>query len=319
MAVAVKCEDAPLVSVGLPVYNGERYLRQSIDSILNQTYREFEFIIVDNASTDSTEQICRDYARRDPRIRYHRNDVNIGAPRNFNKVFELSKGKYLKWSTSDDYCAPEYIEKCLEVMESNPEVVLCYPKAILIDAEGTHIGKYDDSMRLQQSLASERFIDLLMKIRLAHHHLGLIRSSELKRTSLHGAHIAADINFLAELTLYGKFTELPDYLLYRRLHPGSSSWDRKSRSRQLPRRKGVQLDSWAAMKSFFAAVRRSPTSGWEKRTMYKHLLRKMVWERRPLSNELSEALQLFYRRFLARIGRLAPGVAHILGKSREIW
>ena len=90
------------VSVALPVYNGERYLRIAIEAILTQTYQDFEFIISDNASTDSTEQICREYAAIDKRICYHRNEKNIGAPRNFNRAFELSHGEYLKWATCDD-------------------------------------------------------------------------------------------------------------------------------------------------------------------------------------------------------------------------
>jgi glycosyltransferase involved in cell wall biosynthesis len=87
----------PRVSIGLPVFNGEKYLAEALDSILSQTYRDFKLIISDNASTDRTEQICREYAAKDRRIRYYRNEKNIGAPKNFNRVFELSSGKYFRW------------------------------------------------------------------------------------------------------------------------------------------------------------------------------------------------------------------------------
>ena len=285
----------PRVSVGLPVYNRERYLCTSIESILNQTYQDFELIITDNASTDNTEQICREYAAKDGRIRYHRNKENIGAPKNFNLAFELSNGEYLKWATSDDYVGPEMIEKAVEVLDSNPDVVLCYPNAEIIDAEGKFLEYYDDVLNLQDSKASGRFIKLLTRIGLAHQHLGLIRCSMLKKTSLHGNFIAADINFLAELTLYGKFYELPEYLLYRRFHPDSSSWDRASRARQLefsdPRRGGsIRLDRWESTKRFFAAVRRCPAPLREKIEMYNYLLRRILWQKGELGRELRCAL-----------------------------
>lgn len=294
----------PRVSVGLPVYNGERYLRISIESILAQTYSDFELIITDNASTDNTAQICREYAAIDKRIQYYRNEKNIGAPKNFNRAFELSHGEYLKWATSDDYVAPEMIEKCVEVLDRNPDVVLCYPNAKLIDAEGTFLANYDDVLDLQDPVASHRFIQLLNRIQLAHQHLGLIRSSALKRTCLHGNFIAADINFLAELSLYGKFYELPEYLLFRRFHPASSSWDRKSRARQLefsdPGRVRVRLDTWEASWGFLAAVRRSPASFRDKSAMYRFLFHRMFWQKDTLVRELMGACSKVCRHFLGR-------------------
>jgi glycosyltransferase involved in cell wall biosynthesis len=95
----------PLVSVGLPVYNGERYLSRALDSILEQSLSDFELIISDNASSDTTEAICRDYARRDPRIRYVRQRENLGAPRNWNFVVHEARGRYFKWASASDYCA----------------------------------------------------------------------------------------------------------------------------------------------------------------------------------------------------------------------
>ena len=103
----------PKVSIGLPVYNGERYLREALDSILGQTFRDFELIICDNASTDETAAICADYAARDPRIRYHRQTHNIGATANFNHTFELARGAYFKWAAHDDVLAPTWLEKCV--------------------------------------------------------------------------------------------------------------------------------------------------------------------------------------------------------------
>src|SRR5215207_1517689 len=109
--------DLPRVSVGLPVYNGENYLAEAIDSVLAQTYQNFELIISDNASTDSTEEICRDYAARDRRIRYFREPQNRGAAWNFNHTFELARGEYFKWVAHDDVIGPQYLARTVDQLD----------------------------------------------------------------------------------------------------------------------------------------------------------------------------------------------------------
>ena len=114
----------PRVTIGLPVYNGQNYLVETLESLLAQTYTDFELVISDNASTDRTEAICRQYAAGDARIRYYRNDENIGASANYNRAFELGRGEYFKWAAHDDLLAPTYLERCVEVLDANPDVVL---------------------------------------------------------------------------------------------------------------------------------------------------------------------------------------------------
>src|SRR5512139_3267591 len=118
--------DKPRVSIGVPVYNGENFLKDALDSLLAQTFKDFEIVIADNVSTDQTEEICRSYAAKDARIRYYRNETNIGAGPNHNRVFELSRGEYFKWVCHDDMCAPEFLERCIEVLDRDPSVVLCH-------------------------------------------------------------------------------------------------------------------------------------------------------------------------------------------------
>src|SRR5688572_7662493 len=125
--------ECPKVSIGLPVYNGENYLSQALDSLLGQTYSDFELIISDNGSTDRTQEICRAYAIKDRRVRYFRSATNRGAAWNFNNVFALSSGKYFKWAAHDDICAPEFLERCLEVLECDPGIVVCFPKTMQMD------------------------------------------------------------------------------------------------------------------------------------------------------------------------------------------
>jgi glycosyltransferase involved in cell wall biosynthesis len=116
--------DKALVSIGMPVYNGERFLRQALDALLAQDYEHFELVISDNASTDKTRAICLEYAARDERIRYYRNDENTGALRNFNRVFELSSGEYFMWAAHDDRWEPSFISRLMEAFRNNAEVVL---------------------------------------------------------------------------------------------------------------------------------------------------------------------------------------------------
>jgi glycosyltransferase involved in cell wall biosynthesis len=289
--------DSPLITIGLPVYNSERYLRQSLDSLLAQTYSDFVLVISDNASTDGTAQICQDYAAADPRIEYSRNETNIGNPRNFNKVFEMTKTRYLKWSTADDYWGSSFLERALEVMESDPTIALCYPQAVIVDADGGSPTNYDDVLHLVQEDPADRFLSLISSIKLAHQHLGLIRMSHLRQTHLLGTHVASDINLLAELTLYGKFFELPHRSFFRRFHKDSGSWKRDDANHQAKRYHAAgagpeRLKTWRFDLSFFGAVNGSPLPKASKMRLYRYLLRRMIWHRDSLVSELVQYVGL---------------------------
>jgi glycosyltransferase involved in cell wall biosynthesis len=284
---------APRVTIGLPVYNSERFLAASLESLLAQTYRDFVLVISDNASTDRTAEICTRYSKIDPRVQYFRNDVNIGNPRNFNRVFELTRTPFLKWSTADDFWAPTFLERAMEVMDSQPTVVLCYPQAVLVDASGGNPQNYDDVLNLTQDDPASRFIQLLETIKLAHQHLGVIRTSMLRRTHLLGLHVGSDINLLAELTLHGKFVELPERLFFRRFHEDSGSWKRGDAEHEARRyhastKRPVRFAAWRAHCGHFAAVRSSPLALGSKVRLYKYLLRRAVASRRRLLTELRQ-------------------------------
>jgi glycosyltransferase involved in cell wall biosynthesis len=129
-------KEPPKVSVGMPVFNGDRFIAETIDSILAQTFGDFELIISDNASTDGTEKICRQYADDDGRIRYVRNRENLGAAYNYNQTFHLSSGDYFKWACHDDLLRPEFLERCVEVLDRDPSAVLVYTDWAPIDETG---------------------------------------------------------------------------------------------------------------------------------------------------------------------------------------
>ena len=208
----------PKVSIGLPVYNGERYISEAIESILNQTFPDFELVISDNASTDRTYEIVRNYKKTDSRIHYHRNNSNMGAAYNYNRAFKLSSGEFFKWASYDDKIAPSFLESCLEALTREQEGVLCYPRTVLIDENGDEIKTYQDNLNLMQQTPHERFSCLVRKINLANPVFGLIRSQNLRKTRLIGQYVGSDYITLIELCLQGTFVEIPDFLFFRRDH-----------------------------------------------------------------------------------------------------
>lgn len=232
-----QCEgtDRVMISVGMPVYNGEDYIASSIQSILDQTYSDFELIISDNASSDGTEAICREFATKDSRIRYYRNAENLGAARNYNRLVDLARARYFRWSNADDLLHPTLHERCLEVLESNSAAVLSYGKTVIINEIGEETGNYEDNLNITDGMASDRFAKFFEQVGLTNAIYGLMRTDAVRRTSIFGdgSLPAADIGFMAELILIGQFVEIPERLFYRRMHPdATSSYDRSDRKRE---------------------------------------------------------------------------------------
>ena len=129
--------DISHVSIGLPVFNGENFLPQALDSLLAQSFTDFELIISDNASTDKTEEICKNYAARDTRIRYIRQTSNMGGLENFNFVLSEARSKYFMWAAVDDQWAPEFIQLSLTALEDDPTAVGAFcPYQLMEDETG---------------------------------------------------------------------------------------------------------------------------------------------------------------------------------------
>jgi len=231
--------DKPCVSIGLPVFNGEKYLKEALDSILAQTYKDFELIISDNASTDRTQQICRSYAAKDGRIRYYRTKKNVGACKNFNRVVDLSRGEYFRWAAHDDVIAPEFLEKCVNVLDTDPSVVVCCSKTRFIDEHSQFRGTHSYKIRIGSRKPHERFGDIIsIKILCAYAIFGLIRLHLLRKTPLLASYIGSDRNLVVELGLIGRIYEIPEYLFYSRNHLQTCSTElcdfRSGNSYQIP-------------------------------------------------------------------------------------
>jgi glycosyltransferase involved in cell wall biosynthesis len=254
----------PRVAVGLPVYNAEQYLAPAIDSILGQTYADFELIISDNASTDRTAEICASYADSDPRVRYFRNDRNLGAAPNFNRAFAVSSSEYFKWAVYDDLVAPHFLERCVEALDQRPDAALCYTRATIIDESGAPTVDYDPGPDTGSSCPHDRFGNLILRPEYALQCLGLIRSNVLRQTRLHGSYPSSDEVLLAELALRGPFAEIPERLYLYRRHAAQSTGEPRQRMRMrffdTSMADRVTLPKWLYLFGCVEAVRRAPVS-----------------------------------------------------------
>ncbi|MBT8763359.1 glycosyltransferase family 2 protein [Desulfohalobiaceae bacterium Ax17] len=218
--------DKLLVSIGMPVYNGERYIRRALDSLLAQDYKNFELIISDNASEDATQEICLDCAATDRRIRFYRNEKNMGAVWNFNRVFKLSNGKYFMWAGDHDLWDKTFISQCVEILEREPSVVLCYSQALWMDLNGKLLETIPTRLDTRGLDWISRFHVVLWGIGYAYQIYGLIRSSALSQTYLHRNTIGADVILLSELSLLGEFAYVPEPLFHVRKLADFGSWNK---------------------------------------------------------------------------------------------
>jgi glycosyltransferase involved in cell wall biosynthesis len=224
------------VAIGLPVYNGANFLAAAIESILAQSYTDFDLLISDNASTDETEEICRDYAKRDRRIRYIRQPKNVGAAGNHNLLVRMTDSPYFKWAAHDDLLAPGFLAACVDVLDRDPSVVLASPASMLIDEVGRPLtysaeqgGMIDRSGvcwpvmpekndGLMASDPTQRFEAVMRNMVMCVEIFGLMRRSALLRTGLQGPFSGADKVLLAQMSLLGRFWLGPETLFLRRCH-----------------------------------------------------------------------------------------------------
>jgi glycosyltransferase involved in cell wall biosynthesis len=214
----------PKVSIGLPVHNGERFLAEAVESILAQSYGDFELVISDNASTDGTPDICADYARRDRRIRHVRQPENLGAAPNYNYVFERSSAPFFKWAAHDDRIRPGFLDACMGAHESAAvPPALVYSASEFIDETGAVIGPDRAGLRADSSLAAIRAFEVLQGLSLVTAIAGVFRRDALSRTRLIGSFASADYVLLLETAIAGRIRHVEgEPLFQRRVHAAMS-------------------------------------------------------------------------------------------------
>jgi glycosyltransferase involved in cell wall biosynthesis len=230
---------------------------------LSQTYRNIELTISDNASTDATPAICAHYASLDRRIRYSRLSDNIGAVPNHNRVFSLATGKYFMWASHDDLLLPSYVDRCVECLEKDASAVLAYTKMSIIDETGRVQRLMVESHLADAPRAAERFREFTHLTSILEAFYGLIRTEVLEKTMLHLPHPGSDRLLLAELSLRGRFVQIPEYLFKRRFHAGSSTRTlpdiRQRYSSLVPALKRKRMfPHWGYLAGYTRAVFRTP-------------------------------------------------------------
>jgi glycosyltransferase involved in cell wall biosynthesis len=270
----------PRVSIGLAVYNGQDFLAESVEALLGQSYTDFELIISDNASTDGTADICRSYAKLDPRIRYFRQPENIGLAPNHNFTIHQARGELFKAASHDDLYGRDLIRLCVAALDAHPEVVLAHSWSAVIDETGAVSHVVDYPVNTSAPLASERFRSMLFD-GWGDDEGGVIRTAVLRRTGLHRSHHFADRTFTTELGLHGPFHMVPECLYFRRYHPGQAGATASIRARCArfdPRRANPLRHPVARLYaeylwSYVSAIHRAPLSAGEKQRCYRLLAR----------------------------------------------
>ena len=268
---------APRLSIGLPVYNGENHIAESIEALLGQSYGDFELIISDNASTDSTPEICRGYRRQDSRIRYIRQPRDIGRVPNHNFLIEQARGELFKWAACDDLYARDLLKRCVDALDENPQVVLAHSWEAIIDDSDAVIVLVDYPVASDAPRAPDRFRSMLFD-GWGDDSYGVIRTEVLRRTPLHDSYHLADRTFTTELALHGPFYQIPDWLFFRRDAPARTSTVRERCAYMDPRRENRLRYPVARLYgeyawAYISMIRRAPLTAAERQECYRHLAR----------------------------------------------
>lgn len=193
----------PLVSIGVPVYNGEGFIRPVLDSLLEQTYKNLEIIISDNASTDSTGSICLEYAARDPRVRYYRNPVNIGADPNFRRTIELSSGDYFMWACADDVKPSTAVESCVAALQRNDRASMAHGPVLVRAGRQANLLEISNQMDLCDSEPTKRIRAFTQGLRHNAMLYGLYRRSAVAKAT-YGDSYGRDYLLCLQMCLLGE-------------------------------------------------------------------------------------------------------------------
>ena len=283
----------PLVTVAIPVFNGARYLPEALDAHLAQDFTDFEIIVLDNASTDATPSIVQTYVERDERVRSVRHERNIGLPQNFNAGVPLARGTYFRWAAHDDLVAPTSLARCVEVLETRPDVVMAYPKTILIDRDGAEIGPYDDNLHCLDEDPVGRLKWVMKHLQRCNAHYGLLRTSQLRRTGLLASFPGADRVMYRELALWGKFFEIQEKLFFRRMYESASSSmsdEQLDILWQSGRHGGAGRRNILLLSGTMAAVWRAPLRPGSRVRAFRYVVRRAISQRTELWQDLASLI-----------------------------
>jgi hypothetical protein len=263
---------------------------------------DFEVIISDNASTDDTQAICHRYVARDSRIRYYRQERNVGATRNYNYAFEHARGEYFRWHAHDDVCAPDFLRLCVDALDSDPQAVSCHTQKAMIDEQGRLLVdlakppsqheaglqnatiRYDARFEAgrRSAAAHERYRSVLLGPAYCLECYGLMRTSALQETRLHLPFYGSEKILAAELALLGTHVTVDQTLFFVRIVPRRSLADQQENIGQMkPRR--FTLTRFRLLRGHAGAIWQVPLSAWQRARCFcalgQYVLQVRQWKR----------------------------------------
>ena len=282
-----------LVTVGLPVFNGERFLRPCLDSLLAQSFTDFELIISDNASTDRTPEIIAEYAAYDPRIRFERSLKNEGAAWNHGRVLALARTRYFKWLGADDVCHPDFLQRCVTALEENADAVLAYPRTEVIDEHGAPVMRTAERLPVDSPDPVARFTALMSAISITHNpYYGVMRRDVLRSVRPQKSNLAADRCLLGRLALRGPFIEIADFLMYRRSHEGNRRTHTDDQRFFHPEMPDIyRTREWRVLREHLRAIAKAPVWLPTKLRLFGRLAAWVVQQRVDLASEARAVLR----------------------------
>lgn len=288
--------DAPVVSIGMPAYNSEATIRGSVESLLAQSFGEFELVISDNASTDGTWSVIEEICRTDARVRAIRQPQNIGANGNYSVVFRACTGKYFKWSSANDWCAPDLLKRCVEYLDANLDTVLVAPRTRLFETDRDAFIEYGGDISCPQAAAAERLIHAGTHLALNNVMNGMVRRDALLRTRLIEHYPGADVVLVGHLALLGKIALLESPLFYRRMDDATAT---RMMSEAAVHRHHYPVNTWRSLlPSWRLAL------GWARVALSADLtiaqtakallwvLRRAYWNRAQMGHDLLDLLRI---------------------------
>lgn len=282
----------PRVTVGVPVYNGDRFLREALDGLLAQTYRDFVLLVSDNASTDHTPEICEEYARQDGRVRYVRQEINRGAAWNFNTLVDVTTTPLFMWHAADDVARPRLLEACVARLDQRSDAVLAYTESELIDERGDPTPYTPRPMENGSPDVARRFEACLSPGPLSESVIyGMMRTATLKRTQRHGNFAGGDRALLAELVLHGPFTRIDEPLLRRRVFAETRT-EAETQAYNTGRPAKLSLREWRILRQNLRSIRRGPLSISGRLGLYAVVLRHFIRRRSLYEYELRQVVKV---------------------------
>jgi glycosyltransferase involved in cell wall biosynthesis len=267
----------PRLTIGLPVYNGETFLAEAIDALLGQSYTDYELVISDNASTDGTAAICQSYAEQDPRVRYIRQPRNLGMVANHNFLVGQARGEFFKWASHDDLYARDFLRRCVDALDEDPDAVLAHAWCVVVDENRDLVRWYGYPRSTASPRATERFRGMLFDGK-GDWTYAIFRTSVLRKTPLHATYHGGERTLITELALHGKLVQIPEWMFFRRDHPhqhqGTRQWSAGYDPGRASRLRHPAIRLYAEyVWGFAAAVRRVPMDRADKRECYGDLAR----------------------------------------------